>query len=30
VARLAMLAAALEVRDLVERDGALEVKAANA
>jgi glutamate--cysteine ligase len=29
VARLAMLAAALEVRDLVERDGALEVKAAN-
>lgn len=30
VARLAMLAAAAEVRELVERDDALEVKAANA
>ena len=30
IARLAMLAAAREIRELVERDGALEVKAANA
>jgi hypothetical protein len=30
VARLAMLAAAVEVEQLVERDGALGVKAANA
>jgi hypothetical protein len=30
VARLAMLAAAAEVAELVERDAALEVKAANA
>ena len=30
VARLAMLAAAAEIRQLVERDEALEVKAANA